>query len=132
MKNAALAILMLSVVAAAGVASSQPNCDTCDRALNLTPAEWSCLRQRLPTLSTASGDPQVISLAPDVCAREENGGVPTRGATVRGSAAPVAPGVPPAVLELSKSQLRCLAAHAGAVAATGDRVQVNLNTLCPN
>lgn len=93
-------------------AFAQSGCPRCDRSLDLTGAEWSCLLRRLPELSATDTPIVFFSLAPSICNPDMEA---SRSSAVVMPSRSSASGTRSRVFRLSRDQVACLAERAATV-----------------
>lgn len=120
------ALTAIASIALATSAAAQATCARCERTLQLTRGEWSCLMQRLPELSSTSTSMVFFSLAPNICDPDTQ---TDRSGAVRAPSATASDQRAPRVYRLSRAQVECLAREA-ARTPVGDQVNFNFEAAC--
>jgi len=133
--TAAIFVLAAGVASLAATAQApQPaasSCARCEKALDLSRTEWSCLVGRLPELATTTTPVVFFSLSPQICDAnlrvQRGGGYVIPKSQQRSS---VTPSTEPArVYRLSRSQIECLS-RVAKNRAPRDRVQFDFAAEC--
>ena len=119
----ALAMLLYLPTSAEAFAD---DCAQCDKKLELTDAQWQCLRKQLPTLAARKTKFVFFSVDGPQCTVAASNRVRSSDTRMPPSRANA-----PRVFRLTNNQLACLSGKVDQITPRSSRYVIDLATLCP-